>query len=126
VGVILGLADPCADFEVVGFGFDDGQLLASVFEHNIGRQAAPTPIGTFDAPRSDGEFTADATLGNHTPARTLQGWLDIFGSGIRFVHELAFPFPDQLTNLLYQLLPFIDISFFDRVIDIRYGISFYR
>ena len=88
-GVVLGLRHALGQRLVPRLGLDDGELGVAIDQHVIGGERLAAPSVAFEAARRDGVFAPDAAAFDHAPARRFQCGVDMFGSGLGFVHGMV-------------------------------------
>jgi hypothetical protein len=65
-------------------GLDDGQFVIAIDQNVIGGQGFAAPPVAFDAAERDGVLARDATAFAYTPTGSLEGGIDMLGSGFGF------------------------------------------
>ena len=94
-GVALRLSNPFGQWFVPSLGLHHCQLVVAVHQDVVGYvRLGPLPVA-FDAAQRDVILAQDTAALIHTPARRLEGRIDILGSGFGFIHAMALQFPGE-------------------------------
>src|ERR1019366_1674400 len=88
-GVVLGLRHAFGEWFVPRLRLDDGELVIAIDEDVVGNEPLAAAPVACKAALGDLVLPRNAAALHHAPPRRLEGGIDVFGSGLGFVHGAA-------------------------------------